>query len=169
VVLIDAILKRRSIRKYTKENVSENQELSLLEAAMAAPSAGNERPWHFLVIRDRSSLDAIPTVLPYSMMVKGAPMAILVCSDPTLEKYPGFWPQDCAAAAENILIEAQHLGLGACWIGIYPVEERVSGLRSLLNLPENIVPFCLISIGHPNEKKNGISRYDPARVHQDKW
>ena len=167
--MIDAILRRRSIRKYTQEDVSEDDELSLLEAGMTAPSAGNERPWHFVVVRERDRLDGITSFQPHSAMLKEAPMAILVCGDTTLEKYPGFWPQDCAAATENMLIEAQHLGLGACWLGIYPVEDRVKAMREYMGMPPHVMPFCLVAVGHPGEKKNGASRFDPARVHTEKW
>ncbi|MEI6795491.1 MAG: nitroreductase family protein [Methanomassiliicoccales archaeon] len=169
MVLIDAILHRRSIRKYTQENVSESDELSLLEAAMTAPSAGNERPWHFVMVRERARLDAIAAFQPHSHMLKEAPLAILVCGDTSQEMYPGFWPQDCAAATENILITAQDLGLGACWLGIYPVEERIKAMREYMGIPPHVIPFCLISIGHPGEKKNGASRFDPARVHTEAW
>lgn len=169
MVLIDAILKRRSIRRYTKEKLSESDELSMLEAAMCAPSAGNERPWHFLVVRDRKKLEEITGIQPHFFMLKGAPMAIIVCADQALEKYPGFWSQDCAAATENILIEAQHLGLGACWLGVYPVEERMMPLASMFDLPSGVVPFSIVAVGHPAENKSGNSRYDPTRVHAEKW
>jgi len=136
---------------------------------MAAPSAGNERPWHFIVMRDRKLMDGVIDVHPYAQMLKQAPVAVLVCGDPSLEKYKGFWVQDCSAATENILIMAVQLGLGAVWLGIYPIEERVEGLRRLLGLPEGVIPFALVSIGHPAEEKKNGDRYDPSRVHNDGW
>lgn len=136
---------------------------------MAAPSAGNERPWHFVVIRDRRLLDDIIGVHPYAQMLKQSPVAILVCGDPSLEKYPGFWAQDCAAATENMLVMAVQLELGAVWLGIYPIEERVNGLRRLLGLPENVIPFALVPFGHPDEEKKVVDRYDEGRVHRDGW
>jgi len=136
---------------------------------MAAPSAGNERPWHFVVVRDRRLMQGIMEVHPYAQMLKQSSVAVLICGDPTLEKYPGFWVQDCSAAVENMLIMAVELNLGAVWLGIYPIEERVRGLRQLLGLPENVIPFALVPIGHPDEEKRPLDRYDEERVHRDCW
>ena len=166
---MDAILKRRSIRKYTGEPVPENAIKDLLEAAMAAPSAGNEQPWHFIVIKDRAILDQIPRVHPYSQMIKQAPVAILVCGDLNLAAHGEMWVQDCAAATENLLIAVQARGLGAVWLGVYPREERMDGLRKLLRIPENVVPFSLIPVGYPAERKPPASRYKESRVHYDRW
>ncbi len=165
----DPVLLRRSIRRYTAEEVDDEDVKKVLEAGMAAPSAGNERPWHFIVMRDRRLLDGVIEVHPYAQMLKQAPVAILVCGDPSLEKYKGFWVQDCSAATENILIMAVQLGLGAVWLGIYPIEERVEGLRRLLGLPEDVIPFALVSMGHPAEEKKNGERYDATRVHHDGW
>ena len=136
---------------------------------MSAPSAGNEQPWHFVVIKERESLDEIPTFHPYSQMLRHAPMAILVCGDETLEKYQGYWVQDCSAATQNILLAAQAKGLGAVWLGVYPIKDRVIGLRKLLGIPEHVTPFSLISIGYPAEQKPRSERYDISRVHHNRW
>jgi nitroreductase len=101
---MEAILSRRSIRKYTKEPVSESTVKNILEGAMSAPSAGNEQPWHFIIIDDRKILDEIPKVHPYSQSVKTASVAVVVCGDQKLEVYKDFWVQDCSAATENIMI-----------------------------------------------------------------
>ena len=130
----DPVLARRSIRKYTDQPVSDESLRKLLEAAMAAPSAGDERPWHFVTIRDTQVRGCIPRIHPYADMVSQAQVAILVCGDESLQKQKGFWVQDCAAATENILIEAQQLSLGAVWLGIYPVQGRVEAFRVLLGL-----------------------------------
>lgn len=164
-----AILSRRSIRKYTPDKVPEKDLRELLEAAMAAPSAGNEQPWHFIVIDDRDILRQIPSFHPYSHMLKEATVAILVCGDETLEKYKGYWVQDCSAATENILIAVEEKGLGAVWLGVYPVEERVAGLRRLLGIPDQVIPFSLIPVGYPAEHKEPANRYNEARVHRNKW
>jgi nitroreductase len=166
---MDAILKRRSIRKYTGEPVPENALKDLLEAAMAAPSAGNEQPWHFIIIKDRAILDQIPRVHPYSRMIKQTPVAILVCGDLNLAAHGEMWVQDCAAATENLLIAVQARGLGAVWLGVYPREERMDGLRKLLGIPENVVPFSLIPVGYPAERKPPASRYKESRVHYNRW
>lgn len=162
-------MERRSIRKYTAEPVDDATVERLLRAAMNAPSAGNQQPWHFIVIRDQSLKDRIPTVHPYSAMVPQAPVSILVCGDPESCKWPQYWVQDCAAATENILVEARALGLGTVWLGVHPLEERVVGLRSLLSIPDHVVPFALVPVGHPAEEKGPADRYDPGRIHHDGW
>ncbi|MFC2145505.1 nitroreductase family protein [Actinomycetota bacterium] len=164
-----AILERRSIRKYTDGPVSETDMEDLLKAAMAAPSAGNEQPWEFLVVTDRENLEAITTVHPYSSMLLGAPAAIIVCGDENKEQWKGYWPQDCSAATENILIAAQDKGLGSVWLGVYPMTDRVEGIKKIFNLPDNIIPFCVLPIGHPAEEKGPSNRYDSSRVHREKW
>ncbi len=166
---MDAILSRRSIRKYTTEPVPEHMIKELLETAMSAPSAGNEQPWHFIVITDRQILDEIPQCHPYSHMIREAPVAILVCCDLQLDKHDGLWVQDCAAATENLLIAVQAQGLGAVWLGVYPREQRITGLRNLLGIPEHVVPFSLIPVGYPGEQKPRANRYDNSRVHYNSW
>jgi nitroreductase len=165
----DPILARRSVRRYTAQDVEEKDVRKLLEAGMSAPSAGNERPWHFVVIKDRRTLEGVMDFHPYAKMLKECAGAILVCGDPSLEKYPGFWVQDCSAATENILVMAVQIGLGAVWLGIYPIEERVKGLQKLIGVPEGVVPFSLIPFGHPDEERKIIDRYEEDRVHREKW
>ncbi len=166
---IEAMLTRRSIRKYTADKVSDEVVEKLLEAAMAAPSAGDQQPWHFIVIRDRATLDKIPKLHPYAQMAKEAPVAIVVCADARLAKYKEYWPQDCAAATQNLLLAAHACGLGAVWCGVYPNEERMNPFRELLGIPEGVFPFSLIAVGHPDEKKPPVDRYDTLRVHVDRW
>jgi len=165
----DPVLSRRSIRKYTSEPVPDDVVERLLRAAMAAPSAGNQQPWQFVVIRDRATLTAITEVHPYSTMLPGAPAVILVCGDAASCKWPQMWEQDCAAATENLLIEAEVLGLGAVWLGVHPLEERVRGIRALLGMPDSVVPFAIVPLGHPAESKPPSDRYDEARVHHERW
>ncbi len=165
----DPVLSRRSIRKYTDEPVTDEQVECLLRAAMAAPSAGNQQPWQFVVIREREVLDAVPEVHPYSSMITLAPLAILVCGDRRLERWPQYWDQDCSAATENMLVAAAQLGLGAVWLGVHPLQERVDGLRRLLCIPREITPFSLVPVGWPAETKAPADRYDAARVHYDRW
>lgn len=166
---MEAILARRSIRRYTDRPVPDQVIKELLEAAMSAPSAKDERPWHFVVVRDRKVLDEIPHHHPYAQMLKQAPVAIVVCADLRLDKCDGFWVQDCSAATENILIAAQAKGLGAVWVGIYPVEDRVRAMRRILGMPEHVVPLALVPIGYPAEHKPPANRYDTARIHYDRW
>ncbi|NLI14818.1 MAG: nitroreductase family protein [candidate division Zixibacteria bacterium] len=166
---MNSLFKRRSIRHYTKEPIKPESIELLLKAAMAAPSAGNQQPWHFIVIQDRRILEEIPNLHPYAQMVMEAPLAILVCGDISSEKHPGFWVQDCSAATENILIEACELGLGAVWVGVYPNEQRVAALSKLVGLPEKIIPFSLVPIGYPAEHKPPSNRYDMAKIHYNRW
>jgi nitroreductase len=165
---IEAILSRRSIRRYTSQKVSDRVIKELLQAAMSAPSASNEQPWHFIVIHDQKILGEIPKFHPYSGMLKEAPAAILVCVDLEVGT-EGFLVQDGSAATENILIAAHAKGLGAVWLGIYPLKERTTGMRKLLNIPERILPLSLISIGYPAERVSKEDRYQPSRVHTNRW
>ena len=166
---MEAVFTRRSIRKYTQEGVSDADVTTLLKAAMSAPSAGNQQPWEFVVIKDKTTLTQLADVSPYAKMMPGAAAAILVCGVPDREKHAGFWVQDCSAAVQNILIEAESLKLGAVWLGMYPVDERMDNLRSALNIPEQIIPFAMIAVGHPAESKEPPNRYDAARIHYEQW
>jgi nitroreductase len=166
---MEAILSRRSIRRYTSEPVPQELIKELLEAAMSAPSAANEQPWQFVIIDDRHILDEIPRVHPYASMLKEAFWAIAVCGDLNLEMVSGYWVQDCSAATQNILIAANAKELGAVWLGVYPREERVKAVQKLLGLPEHVIPLGFISIGYPAEKKPPSNRYDESRVHHNQW
>jgi nitroreductase len=102
-------------------------------------------------------------------MVPTAPVAVLVCGVPDAGRWPQFWPQDCAAATQNLLLAAEELGLGAVWLGIHPLEERERGMRELLDIPDSVVPFALVPLGHPAGRKPPADRYDPERVHRERW
>lgn len=166
---LQAILTRRSIRKYRKDPVPQDLVRGVIEAAMFAPSAGNEQPWHFIVIDDRRLLDEIPSFHPHSLMLREANVAVLICGDLDLERHAGYWTQDCAAATQNLLLAAHAKGLGGVWLGVYPREERVRGLRDLLQIPEKVVPFSLIPLGYPAEEKPRPHRFNPARIHRNRW
>jgi nitroreductase len=165
--LIHTLLARRSIRKYTNEAVDDEKVRVLLEAAMAAPSASNRKPWHFIVVKERKKLDELASGHPHGKMLFEAPLCVAVCGDTTVSER--FWVQDCSAATENLLIAAVTLGLGAVWLGVYPSEERVNDVRKTLNTPDNVTPLNLISIGHPAEKKDSRTQYDETRVHREQW
>ena len=165
--LIEAILARRSIRKYTAEPIGRKDITTLLEAAMAAPSSSNRKPWHFIVITDRQTLDSLADVHPYGKMLFEAPLCIVVCGDTTIS--PSSWVQDCSAATENLLLGAVALGLGAVWLGVHPRANRVGPIKNLLKIPENVVPLNLISIGYPAEEKEPRTQYDELRVHREHW
>jgi nitroreductase len=165
----EAILTRRSIRKYKKIVITDEILENLLQAGFSAPSAGNQQPWHFVLLDDRKILNVIHTFHPSAKMLTDADKAILVCGDLHLEKFKGYWMIDCAAATENILLAAHSLGLGACWLGMYPREGRIAGMRKLLQLPSHIIPFALVSLGYPAEIKSREERYNKSRIHQNKW
>jgi nitroreductase len=165
--LIETIFARRSIRRYTEEPVSESDITVLLEAAMAAPSASNQRPWHFITVTERETLDKLAEVHPYGKMLFDAPLCIAVCGDTTIAEH--YWIQDCSAATENMLLAAVALDLGAVWLGVFPREERVAAVRQIVGIPEAVVPLNLVSIGHPAETKEPRTQYDEARVHRGQW
>ena len=128
---------------------------------MSAPSAANEQPWEFIVIRGRTMLDAIPTFSPFASMVKRAPLGILVCPDTRNVIVPGFWVQDCSAATQNLLLAARELGLGAAWTGVYPMEGHVAGFAKHCQLPQGVIPLAFVVVGHPAKSRQhntGLAR-----------
>ena len=168
-MIIKAIKDRKSIRKYVHEaTVSDEQIKELLEAAMLAPSACNSRPWKFIVVQNRVKLDKITTIHSHTQMLATASCAIIVCADLNLQSgiSEGFFPQDCGAATQNVLLQAVELGLGTCWCGIYPKEDKVRAFRSLFDLPDNVVPFCVIAVGVSAEKVGSRGFYEESKV---KW
>ena len=166
---LDAILTRRSIRHYTDQDVSPAELEVVLRAAMAAPSAGNQQSWRFVVVRDADARAGLSNATPYCRMIADAPVALVVCGDTGAEKHPGYWVQDCSAAIQNALIAAHATGLGAVWIGVYPVEERVENVRAIVRCPEGVVPMSMIALGHPAESKPAAERFTPEFVHLDRW
>ena len=167
--VMEALLTRRSIRKYKDQDVTDEQIRKILEAAMMAPSAGNAQPWQFVIVRDQEVLAKVKDAHPYVGMAAEAPLAILVCGDLSLEKYRGFWVQDCAAATQNLLLACHGLGLGAVWTGIHPLKDREDAFRALCKLPDRVVPFALVVIGHPDQNPRSTSRYKEDRVHYERW
>lgn len=167
---LEAILTRRSVREYTTQPVPDKILTQLLESAMQAPSAGNQKPWHFIILTDRQTMDALVKALPYGQPLAKAPLGIVVCADLAEERYPGYWVQDCSNATENILLAAHALGLGAVWLGVYPVEDRVINVKKFLDLPETVIPMSIISLGYPSaEQERPQKRYDALRVHSNHW
>lgn len=164
---IETIMTRTSIRSFTDRAVAADTIEMLLRAGMAAPTAVNLQPWHFVVVNDRAKLDELGGNGRQSKMWQESPLVIVVCGN--LEKAlegPGqaFWVQDCSAATENILLAAHALGLGAVWTGCYPIEERVSMVSEVLGLPEHIVPLCAIVMGYPNESPEPKDKWKPENV-----
>lgn len=166
---VEALVTRRAVREFTPEPVGDDEVETLLRAAMHAPSACNQQPWHFIVVTGRERLDAIAGVHPYAQMVKQAPLAVIVCGDLTLETCPGNWAIDCSAAMENLLLAAHAIGLGGVWVGIHPVEQRVKDFRQLLSLPSYVMPLCLAAVGHPAGPLPKVDRFNADRIHRNGW
>ncbi len=168
---LDFIFTRRSIRKYEDREVSDEMIQDLLEAGMAAPSAVARDPWHFIVLKDRTTINKLADALPHGQMLRQATAAFVVCGDITqahceLESY---MLQDLSAAVENILLAANVLGLGTCWLGVHPRPERMEGIKALFKLPDHIIPMCGIAIGWPKDRPEPRTRFNPDKVHRGGW
>ncbi len=166
---LDAIKRRRTTRKFKADAVGDDVLRELLEAAMCAPSAGDERPWNFIVCTERTLLDKLAETHPYALMLKQAPAAIVVLCDMTHEHLKNHAALGCAAATENILIAAEAKRLGAAWLGVFPEKDREEAFRKLFGLPAHITPFALVPVGHPAEEKLPKDRFDASCVRYNKW
>ncbi len=172
--VIENIMTRSSVRAYTDQAVSHADIDVMLKAGMAAPTGGNKQPWEFVVINDRAILDQIPNYIGAAKMAAKAPLAIAVCGVPA-KSFPGtkaaYWVQDCSAATENILLAAHAIGLGAVWCGAYPEDEsnRTANISKLLQLPSGVIPLNIIVIGHPSGEPMPKDKWDPAKVHYNKF
>ncbi|MBQ3076525.1 MAG: nitroreductase family protein [Clostridia bacterium] len=165
-----AILERRSIRRYTEAPLTEEQLTKLLRAAMNTPSACDCRPWEFVVVRDKEQLARLAAAGKYTGMAKDAAAVIVIIASPARQEIcPGFFPQDCGAVAMNIWLQATELGLGAVWCGVYPDERLTAKIAEIVATPEDQIPFGLIVIGNPAENPGPRDRYEPERIHFDRW
>ena len=163
---IATILGRKSVRSYTSQPVEEKKVDLLLRAGMAAPSGMDRRPWELIVVTDRATLDTMASKLPYTRMLTQAPLAIVVCGDTTKTSY---FELDCSAVTQNILLAAEALGLGAVWSASYPHELQMQVAREYLHLPDHIMPLSVIPVGYPDGDTPVKDKYDPARIHYNKW
>lgn len=162
---IEAIMSRRSIRKFKDTEVSDDQIKTILKAAMQAPSSGDGRPWHFIVTKDAKKLEALAEKVDNgNEMLKESKAAILLCIDYSKEGFPGFAPQDCSCAAQNILLAAHELDLASVWVACWNVPPRVKGCQEVLDIPEGLEPFALFPIGEGNEDLPADDRWDDALV-----
>ncbi len=164
-----AIFTRRSIREYTDKEISDDIIKQIIKAGFSAPSAANQQPWQFIIIDDKDILNKIPGFHQRAKFVTKAKKAILICADKKLEKFENYWPVDCSAATENMLLAARALGLGGCWIGIYPQENRMQELKNIFNLPKSVIPFSIVSLGFTNEEQKEVDRFKEDRIHYNKW
>jgi len=168
---IQFLLGRRSIRVYGPDEVAEADVTQMLQAAMAAPSAVAKDPWRFVVVRNQETRSAIAAALPHGGMLATAPLGIFICGDLEVahDGQLSYLLQDCSAAVENLLLCAHALGLGACWLGVHPREERVLKLKEILALPASVIPVAGVAIGHPGKQKQPRTRYNAEYVHWEKW
>lgn len=170
---IDNIMTRVSVRSYTSEPVSDEMVEILLRAGMAAPTAMNRQPWAFVVVNDRDTLDKLAAELRYAKMLAEAPLAIVVCAETRVTLKDGtvvennFWEHDASAAAENILLAANALGLGAVWTAAS--GDRAEIVRDALGITGTVMPLCVIPIGHPAVNETPKDKWKPEKIHWNHW
>lgn len=162
--LYNGLLTRRSVRKYSGKPVDNYLIQELLRAAMYAPSANNTQPWSFLVSRNKEIFLGFSEVHPSSKMLLTADCGILVLRDRNKQYAEGYGTTDCSAATQNILLAAHAFGLGACWIGTYPRENRMEYLSKAFELPDHLEPFAMVAIGWPESQPRQPERYDESRI-----
>ena len=171
-IVLGNIFQRRSVRNFTGEPVDRSMLMTLLKAAMAAPSARNRQPWAFVTVTSRNVMDALAEGLPYTKMLYRAGGAIVVCGDSGVALQNGatdLWYQDAAAASENILLAAHAMGLGAVWSALFPYVDRSAHVRNILSLPEHVSPFSIIPVGYPTGEDKPKDKFRPERIHWEKW
>ncbi len=170
-IIIENIMSRSSVRNYTSQPVENDKIEKLLRAGMAAPSAGNKQPWELLVVNDRAILDSIPKIIKGAHMAAKAQLAIVVLGTPEKALMPDYWVQDCSAMTENILLAANGLGLGAVWCGAYPENGtgRVESMSKLLKLPKGTYALNVIVIGYPAAEPIIKDKWNPAKIHYNKY
>ena len=165
-VALDNIFERKSVRTYLDKEVEKEKIDLMLRAGMAAPTGKNIQPWEFVVVTDRAKLDSMAAALPYAKMLAQARNAIVVCGDSARSSY---WYLDCSAAAQNILLAAESLGLGAVWTAAYPYDDRMQVVRKYINLPRNILPLCVIPFGYPVGNEKPKQKFDEKKIHYNQY
>ncbi len=166
---LTAIFSRRSIRRYRDEPVPMECIDTIIRAGMAAPSGKRQYVWHFVIVQDKNTLQYLADLHKYGKMLQKTPVAVLLCADLKNAPAPLFFEQDLSAVTENMLLAAHHLGLGSVWLSIHPREERKEAVRTLLNIPRDIIPFTLLPFGYPDEFPAAPVMFKPERIHLEKW
>lgn len=166
-----SIFTRRSIRKFENKSVEQDKIESVLKAAMQAPSAGDQRPWEFIVVKEKNMLKKISEMSPYAKFLEQAPMAIVMVADKEKMLYPENWEQDMGAATENLLLQAVDEELGTVWLGVAPLQDRMDHISKIFGLSSNILPYNVIAMGYPtaNQQNRYIDRFEENRIHYEKW
>lgn len=169
--VIENIMTRTSIRKFTSQPISKDTLDVIVKAGMAAPSAVNAQPWAFVVITEKEILDSLDVIKPW-FNLKTATAAIVVCGDMN-KALEGdgrmYWVQDCSAVSENILLAAHAYGLGAVWCGVYPNNDIVKAVSETLSLPSNIIPLNVITMGYPDQNPEPKDKFKEENIHYQKW
>ena len=158
------IFARVSVRKFLEKPVEKEKIEKILRAAMAAPTAGNQQEWEFIVVENKDNLQKLSTFSPYSKSLAEAPIAIVLLSNKDKLRYPENWQQDLGAAAQNMLLEAVHLGLGSVWLGVAPLEDRMKFIADFFNLSDNLQPFAVLPFGYPSGEHKPKDRFDPSKI-----
>ena len=163
---MDAIFHRISVRKYRDIPVEQEKITTMLRAAMAAPSACNQQPWEYYVVTNKEKIEELSHASPYASCAKDSPIVFVPCYRKTKGiAAPAYLVIDMSASVENLLLEADALGLGAVWMGIAPEKERMEAVRKVIQLPEELGAFALIPCGYPAEERPQQDRYEESRVH----
>ncbi len=160
---MNEIFTRTSIRQFEAREVEQEKVEKLLHAAMQAPTAGNQQPWVFYVVKDQEVLDKLSQASPYAGCTKNAPMAIVIGYKSDV-RFPELCEIDCAIATENIYLEAESLGLGTVMLAVAPFEDRMKPVESILNMPEGTHAFTILPVGYPVKKAEQQNRYDENKV-----
>lgn len=169
---VENILTRKSVRKYTGAPIPASVQENIMRCAMAAPTAMNIQPWTFIVVDTQEGRNKLITLNFQPEKIATAGMVVIVCGDSTkFMEGPArdFWIEDCSAATQNILLAAHAEGLGAVWCGVYPIKETMDMFSELYQLPENIVPFAMVTIGHPSENPAVKDKWAPEKIHHNYW
>lgn len=169
--VIENIMTRTSVRQFTSQPIAKDTLVSLVKAGMAAPSAVNLQPWSFIIVDEPETLQKLDSIHPYANL-KTATAAIVVCGllDKTdNDEIRAYWVQDCSAATENILLAAHAYGLGAVWCGVYPTQERVYEVSKVLDIPQNVIPLNIITMGYPAENPEPKDKFTSENIHYQKW
>jgi nitroreductase len=163
---MNSIYHRISVRKYTDQPVEKEKIQAILRAAMQAPSAANQQPWEFYVVTDKSKLEALSAISPYAGMVKDAPVAIVAAYRKEC-RIPAYAQIDLSIAMENLWLETDAQGLGGVWLGIAPIEERMTALETIMDMPDSLRGFAVFPFGYPAESRQQQDRFDESRIHWD--
>lgn len=162
---------RKSVRKFTGAPVSKADLDKIIKAGMAAPTAVNMQPWSFVVVTDRKKLDELAAGLPYARMLTKAGAAIIVCTEPdkAYEKSKDLAIIDASLAGENILLAIEALGLGGVWTAAYPYADRMKHVRTVLNIPPEVIPLNVIVTGVPAGQNKPKDKYRKEKIHWERW